>query len=116
MDRYCICVAVGGVLAADWNSIAVVVDNFGFMRWNHASLGRPGTGRRHYRNRTRAVVSGVAVMAVMIVLLVVMLVATAVAAAVRKRLRRMAHSRVLMFRSHAAAAAVCHAIGGAIVL
>lgn len=72
MDRYCICVAVVGVLAADWNRIAVVVD-FGFMRWNHASFGRPGTGRRHYRNGTRAVVSRVAMMAVMIVLLVVML-------------------------------------------
>lgn len=85
MDRYCICVAVVGVLVADWNRIAVVVD-FGFMRWNHASFGRPGTGRRHYRNGTHVVVSRVAVMAVMIVLLVVMLlllmlVTAAVAAA-----------------------------------
>lgn len=85
MDRYCICVGVIGVLAADWNRIAVVVD-FGFMRWNHASFGRPGTGRRHYRNGTRVVVSRVAMMAVMIVLLVVMLlllmlVTAAVAAA-----------------------------------
>lgn len=81
MDWYCICVAVGGVLAADWNRIAVVVDDFGFMRWNHASLGRPGTGRRHYRNGPRAVVSGVAVMAVMIVLLLVVMLVTAAAVA-----------------------------------
>lgn len=80
MDWYCICIAVGGVLAADWNRIAVVVDDLRFMRWNHASLGRPGTGRRHYRNRTGAVVSGVAVMAVMIVLLLVVMLVTAAAA------------------------------------
>lgn len=85
VDHYCICVAavvVATAAAADWCRIAVVVDDFRFMRWNHASLGRPGTGRRHYRNRSRVVVSRV-VMAVMIVLLVVMLlmlVTTAVAA------------------------------------
>lgn len=88
MGHYCICVAVVAAAAADWCRIAVVVDGFRFMRWNHASLGRPGTGRRHYRNRSRVVVSRV-VMAVMIVLLVVMLllmlVTTAVAAAAAVR-------------------------------
>lgn len=83
MDHYCICVAAVVVVAvaANWCRIAVVVYDFRFMRRNHASLGRPGTGRRHYRYRSRIVVSGV-VMAVMIVLLVVMrlmLVTTAVA-------------------------------------
>lgn len=87
MDHYCICVVV--VVAADWCRIAVVVDDFRFMRWNHASLGRPGTGGRHYRNRSRVVVSRV-VMAVMIVLLVVMLlmlVTTAVAGAAAAAVR-----------------------------
>lgn len=121
MDHYCIrCVTY-------WCRIAVVVDVFGFMRWNHASFGRPGTGGRHYRNRRRVVVPRV-VMAVVIVLLLLLMVvwllvmvlmatvATATAGTVRQGLRRVsAHSaRVLVLRSHPAARS--HAIGGAIVL
>lgn len=67
MDHYCIrCVTY-------WCRIAVVVDDFRFMRWNHASFGRPGTGRRYYRNRSRVVVSRV-VMTMVIVLLLLMVV------------------------------------------
>lgn len=85
MDHYCICVATAAVYVvavANWCRIAVVVHDFRFMRWDHASLGRPRTGCRHYRNRSRVVVSRV-VMAVVIVLLVVMrlmLMTTAVVA------------------------------------
>lgn len=88
MDHYCICVATAAVYVvavaavANWCRIAVVVYDFRFMRWDHASLGRPRTGCRHYRNCSRVVVSRV-VMAVVIVLLVVMrlmLMTTAVVA------------------------------------
>lgn len=52
----------------------MVVNDFRFVRWNHASLGRAGTGRRHYRNRSRVVVSRRVVwMAVMVVLLLVVM-------------------------------------------
>lgn len=66
MDHYCIrCVTY-------WCRIAVVVNDFGFMRWNHASFRRPRTGGRYYRNCRRIVVPSV-VMAVVIVLLVMVL-------------------------------------------
>lgn len=66
MDHYCIrCVTY-------WCRIAKVVNDFGFMRWNHASFRRPRTGGRHYRNRRRIVVPGM-VMAVVTVLLVMVL-------------------------------------------
>lgn len=70
MDYYCIrrCVTTY------WCRIAVVVDDFGFMRWNHASFGRPGTGRRHNRNRRRLVVLSRVVMTVVIVLLLLLMV------------------------------------------
>lgn len=70
MDHYCIrCVAY-------WCRIAVVMDDFGFMRWNHASFGRAGTGRRHYRNRSRIAVvpHRVAVMTVVLIVLLLMVV------------------------------------------
>lgn len=70
MDHYCIrCVAY-------WCRIAVVMDDFGFMRWNHASFGRAGTGRRHYRNRSRIAVvpRRVAVMTVVLIVLLLMVV------------------------------------------
>lgn len=85
MNHYCIVFVAAAAAVTDWCRIAMVVDGFRFMRWNHASFGRAGTGRRHYRNRSRVVVSRV-VMAVMIVLLLVvmllllMLVTAAVAA------------------------------------
>lgn len=119
MDYYCIRCCV----TTYWCRIAMVVDDFGFMRWNHASFGRPGTGRRHDRNRRRIVVLPRVVMTVMIVLLLllvlmvmVLLMATVAATAVREALRGMAHStRVLvLLRAHSAARS--HAIGGAIVL
>lgn len=68
----------------------MVVNDFGFMRWNHASFRCPRAGGRHYRNCRRIVVPGV-VMAMVIVLLVMMLlvmmlmatVATVIIGAVR---------------------------------
>lgn len=82
MDHYCIrCVAY-------WCRIAVVVDDLRFMRWNHASFGRPGTGRRHYRNRSRmprrvmmTVVLIVLLMVVRRLLLLVMVLMAAVVTA-----------------------------------
>lgn len=70
MDHYCIrCVAY-------WCRIAVVMDDFGFMRWNHASFGRAGTGRRHYRYRSRIAVvpRRVTVMTVVLIVLLLMVV------------------------------------------
>lgn len=70
MDHYCIrCVAY-------WCRIAVVMDDFGFMRWNHASFGRAGTGRRHYRNRSRIAVvpRRVTVMTVVLIVLLLLMV------------------------------------------
>lgn len=70
MDHYCIrCVAY-------WCRIAVVVDDFGFMRWNHASFGRARTGRRHYRNGSRIAVvpRRVTMMTVVLIVLLLMVV------------------------------------------
>lgn len=83
MDYYCIRCCV----TTCWCRIAMVVNVFWFMRWNHTSFGRPGTGRRHDRNRRRIVVLPRVVMTLVIVLLLLMvmmlLMATVAATVVR---------------------------------
>lgn len=77
MDYYCIRCYV----TTCWCRIAVVVDDFGFMRWNHASFGRPGTCRRVMVLLPRMMMTVVIVLLLLVVM--VLLMATVAATAVR---------------------------------